>query len=75
MGTRGLPTKEAQPMPFDSPAPPDPDNRPWLDVLHLRPANPDSCYHTESRWNRDREQRKLDNKKKTKRTPRVRKTA
>ncbi len=37
-------------MAFDSPPPPDPDNRPWLDVLHLRTPNPDHCYLSESRW-------------------------
>ncbi len=39
-------------MPFDSPPPPDPDNRPWIETLHLRPPHPDHCYMSESRWAR-----------------------
>jgi hypothetical protein len=47
---------EEKPMPFDSPPPPDPDNRPWLDVLHLRPTGPDHCYLSESRWRKHLEE-------------------
>jgi hypothetical protein len=50
-------------MPFDSPPPPDPDNRPWLDVLHLRPADPEHCYLSESRWHKRLNKAELKKKK------------
>lgn len=50
-------------MPFDSPPPPDPDNCPWIDVLHQRPPHPEHCYLSESRWRKNRDAAKLDNRK------------
>jgi hypothetical protein len=41
-------------MPFASRPPPDPDARPWLDVLYARSPHPDRCYYSESRWCRRR---------------------
>ncbi len=51
-GAFGSRVVEEKAMPFNSPPPPDPDNRPWLDVLHLRPTDPDHCYLSESRWHK-----------------------
>jgi hypothetical protein len=51
-------------MPFDSPPPPDPYNRPWMDVLHLRAPDPEHCYFSESRWSKKRATAKRKNKRK-----------